>query len=64
MIELPEAVVIAKQITDTLKGKPIIIEDATRDPRVQYPDEAKREGRVIGWTVSIGHYYRLRSDCR
>lgn len=33
-----------KSIFDTLKGKPVIIEDATSDPRVQYPLEAKREG--------------------
>ncbi len=40
-----------KSLSDTLKGKPIIIEDATRDPRVQYPDEAKREG--IASIVSV-----------
>jgi GAF domain-containing protein len=33
-----------KSIFDTLKGKPIIIEDAASDPRVQYPLEAKQEG--------------------
>ncbi len=33
-----------KSIFDTLKGKPIIIEDAPSDPRVQYPLEAKQEG--------------------
>ena len=33
-----------QSISETLKGKPIIIEDAIRDPRVQYPDEARREG--------------------
>ena len=33
-----------RSIFDTLKGKPVIIEDATSDPRVQYPQEAKREG--------------------
>jgi GAF domain-containing protein len=33
-----------KSIFDTLKGKPVIIEDASSDPRVQYPLEAKREG--------------------
>lgn len=32
-----------KSIFDTLKGKPVIIEDATSDPRVQYPLEAKQE---------------------
>ncbi|MDO9123150.1 MAG: GAF domain-containing protein, partial [Deltaproteobacteria bacterium] len=33
-----------RSISDTLKGEPVIIEDATSDPRVQYPQEAKREG--------------------
>ncbi len=33
-----------KSIFDTLKGKPVIIEDAASDPRVQYPLEAKQEG--------------------
>ncbi len=33
-----------KSISDTLEGKPVIIEDAPSDPRVQYPLEAKREG--------------------
>jgi len=33
-----------KSIFDTLKGKPVIIEDAVSDPRVQYPLEAKQEG--------------------
>ncbi len=33
-----------KSISDTLLGKPVIIEDATSDPRVQYPEEAKKEG--------------------
>ncbi len=33
-----------RSISDTLRGKPVIIEDATSDPRVQYPLEAKEEG--------------------
>ncbi len=33
-----------QSISETLEGKPIIIEDAVRDPRVQYPEEARREG--------------------
>lgn len=40
-----------KSISDTLKGKPVIIGDATSDPRVQYPQEAKQEG--IASIVSI-----------
>jgi GAF domain-containing protein len=44
--------VLADQsISETLKGKPIIIEDAVRDPRVQYPEEAKQEG--IASIVSV-----------
>lgn len=33
-----------KSIADALNGKPVVIEDATSDPRVQYPREAKQEG--------------------
>ncbi len=40
-----------RSISDTLKGEPVIIEDATSDPRVQYPQEAKREG--IASIVSV-----------
>ncbi len=40
-----------KSLSDTLMGKPIVIEDAIRDPRVQYPEEAKREG--IASIVSV-----------
>jgi len=47
-----------KSISDTLKGKPIIIEDATSDPRVQYPQEAKQEG--IASIVSVPILLRER----
>lgn len=40
-----------KSISDTLRGEPVIVEDATSDPRVQYPQEAKREG--IASIVSV-----------
>ncbi len=40
-----------KSISDTLKGEPIIIENAASDPRVQYPQEAKKEG--IASIISI-----------
>jgi GAF domain-containing protein len=33
-----------KSIFDTLQGKPVIIEDVTSDPRIQYPLEAVQEG--------------------
>ncbi len=40
-----------RSIADTLKGEPVIIEEATSDPRVQYPLEANREG--IASIVSV-----------
>ncbi len=40
-----------KSISDTLEGKAVIIEDATSDPRVQYPHEARAEG--IASIVSV-----------
>ncbi|MEW6374950.1 MAG: GAF domain-containing protein [Thermodesulfobacteriota bacterium] len=40
-----------KSISDTLRGVPIVIEDAASDPRVQYPQEAKKEG--IASIVSV-----------
>ncbi len=40
-----------RSIADTLNGEPVIIEDATSDPRVQYPLEASREG--IASIVSV-----------
>lgn len=33
-----------KSISDALGGKPVIIENAISDPRVQYPQEARQEG--------------------
>ncbi len=33
-----------KSISDALSGRPVAIYDATTDPRVQYPQEAKEEG--------------------
>ncbi len=47
-----------KSIFETLKGKPIIIEDAGSDPRVQYPVEAKLEG--IASIVSLPIILRER----
>lgn len=47
-----------KSISDTLRGKPVIIEDATSDPRVQYPLEAKEEG--IASIVSLPVILRER----
>jgi GAF domain-containing protein len=47
-----------QSISETLKGKPIIIEDAVRDPRVQYPEEARREG--IASVISLPVILRER----
>jgi GAF domain-containing protein len=47
-----------KSIFETLKGKPVIIEDAASDPRVQYPLEAKQEG--IASIVSLPIILRER----
>jgi len=33
-----------KSITEALSGRPVAIYDATTDPRIQYPQEAKEEG--------------------
>ena len=48
-----------KSIADALKGKPVIIEDATSDPRVQYPLEAKQEG--IASIISVPIILRERT---
>ncbi|MFB3884760.1 MAG: GAF domain-containing protein [Thermodesulfobacteriota bacterium] len=40
-----------KSISDTLKGEPVIIRDPSSDPRIQYPEEAKKEG--IASIVSV-----------
>jgi signal transduction protein with GAF and PtsI domain len=45
-----------KSISDTLRGKPVIIEDATSDPRVQYPLEAEEEriASIVSLPVTLG----------
>ena len=48
-----------KSIADALKGEPVIIEDATSDPRVQYPLEAKQEG--IASIISVPIILRERT---
>ncbi len=42
-----------KSITETLQGEPVFIRDASRDPRIQYPGEAKKEGIVSIFSVPI-----------
>jgi transcriptional regulator with GAF, ATPase, and Fis domain len=35
-----------KSITETFKGNPVVIRDISKDNKLQYPDEAKKEGIV------------------
>ena len=42
-----------KSIAETLEGKPVLVYDATKDPRAQYPEEAKREGIASILSVPI-----------
>ena len=35
------------------KGKPVFVEDMSRDPRVQYPESAKKEGIVSMLSIPI-----------
>ena len=42
-----------KSIADSLGGETVLIYDATKDPKVQYPEEAKREGIVSILSVPI-----------
>ncbi len=35
---------MSRSVTEALSGRPVIIHDATTDPRMQYPIEAKEEG--------------------
>lgn len=48
-----------RSIFETLKGEPVIIEDASCDPRVQYPLEAKQEGIVSIISLPIIHKERV-----
>ena len=49
---LRKGVIMADRILeDTMKGKPIIVSDVTKDPRHQYPMEAAKEG--IASTLSV-----------
>ena len=45
-----------KSIADALSGRPVAIYDATNDPRIQYPQEAKEEG--IASLVAIPMVYK------
>ncbi len=43
---------------EALKGKTVYIEDAREDPRIRFPNEAKRLGIVSGLTVGILYHGR------
>jgi signal transduction protein with GAF and PtsI domain len=45
-----------KSVSDALSGRPVAIYDATNDPRMQYPQEAKEEG--IASLVAIPMVYK------
>ena len=42
-----------KSIAETLQGESVLIQDIANDPRVQYPDEAKKEGIASIFSVPI-----------
>jgi signal transduction protein with GAF and PtsI domain len=42
-----------KSIAATLNGESVLIDDAPNDPRIQYPEEAKREGIASILSVPI-----------
>ena len=42
-----------KSIKETLQGEPVLIRDTASDSRVQYPDEAKKEGITSIYSIPI-----------
>jgi len=48
-----------KSITDTSKGKPIVISDVNHTDRLQYPQDAKAEGIGAIVSVPISFYGRV-----
>ena len=44
-----------KSIAETLKGEPVFIYDVGNDPRIQYPDEAKKEeiASILSIPISV-----------
>ncbi len=48
-----------KSITDTFKGKPIVIPDVNNTDRLQYPQDAKEEGIGAIVSVPINFYGRV-----
>jgi len=42
-----------KSITASLKGEPVIVADVSKDPHVQYPEEARKEGIAAILSIPI-----------
>ena len=44
-----------KSISETLEGKSVFIYDTNKDPRIQYPDEAEKEGiaSILSAPISV-----------
>lgn len=42
-----------RSIRETLQGRSVWIGDATQDPRIQYPEEAKKEGIASVYSVPL-----------
>ena len=42
-----------KSISETLEGKSVLIHDTNQDPRIQYPNEAKKEGIASIFSIPI-----------
>ena len=42
-----------KSMVESLEGKPVLVSDVIKDPRVQYPTEAKKEGIASILSVPI-----------
>ena len=46
---------VDKSISETLEGKPVVVLDAAKDERIQYPDHAKKEGIASILSVPMRH---------
>ncbi len=51
-------------VTEILAGKTVVIEDVGTDPRLQYPEESKREGIVSALAVPIQSQDRVIGELR
>ena len=57
-------VVAEKSISETLNGKAVFINDATKDDRIQYPDAAKKEGIVSILSVPVSVKKKVIGELR